>query len=136
VNHRLRIAMALVAVSGGFEFWTYVGVIENFAVVGDPQRVVLVGHRLAAGSEVDDAQAAVAECNFPLHVKTRPIGTTVGDDVRHVAHDARVGRGAVGVENSRYAAHKTSIARLLPARGQAPGEAPPGQEALLAVGPW
>src|ERR1017187_5854690 len=40
VNHRLRVAMALVAMSGGFEFRPYVGVIENFDVVGDPQRVV------------------------------------------------------------------------------------------------
>ena len=77
--------MALVAVSGGFELGTHVGVIEDFAVVGDPQRVVFVGHRLAAGGEVDDAQAAVAQGDFSLHVKSGSIGTAVRDDVRHAA---------------------------------------------------
>src|SRR5271165_2219037 len=116
MNDGFSVAMALIAVSSGFELGTDVGVIEDFAVVGDPQRFVLVGHRLAAGGEVNDAQTTVAEGDFALHIKPGAIRTAVRDDVRHGTDHARVGGVAVGTKNSRYAAHIISFA-LLPERG-------------------
>jgi hypothetical protein len=105
--------------AGSLEFGTDIGVVEDLAVVGDPHRVVFVGHRLAASDEVDDAKAPVAKGDFTLHVKPRSIGSAVRDDVGHRAHYAHVGGSAVGIQEARYAAHDVSTARRPLARGPA-----------------
>ena len=117
------VAVALVAMTGSLELGTNVGVVEDFAVVGDPQRVVLVGHGLAAGGEVDDAEAAVAQGNFTLHVETGAVGPTMRDDIGHRPDDARVG-GTPSVFRKPAMPHMTfSTARRPRARGSAPGAA-------------
>ena len=48
VHYGFGIAMALIAMAGGFQLRTQVRVIEDLAVVGDPEESVLVGHRLGS----------------------------------------------------------------------------------------
>jgi len=97
--------VALVAVAGSFELGTNVGVVKYFAVVGDPDCVVLVGHGLAASGEVDDAEAAVAEGDFSTNIMAGAVRAAVGDDIGHPADEALVGWGAVGVQKSGDATH-------------------------------
>ncbi len=118
VDGGLGVAVALVAVSRGFKLRADVGVIVDLAVVRDPERVVLIRHRLTAGGEVDDAQPPMAQRDFTMHVESGCIGTAVGDDVRHRANHTSVGGGAVRVQESRYATHKTSIAPPPPTGGR------------------
>ena len=104
------IAMTLIAMSRGFEFGTNVGVIEDLAVVGNPQRVVFIAHRLAAGREIDDAQAAMTDCYLSLHVEAVGVRSAVGDDIRHSADEPRIGRCAVSVNEACDAAHISVLA--------------------------
>jgi hypothetical protein len=59
VHYRFGIAVCSIAVAGGFQSRTQIRVIEDFAVVDNPQRAVLIAHGLRAGRDVDDAQAAM-----------------------------------------------------------------------------
>ena len=60
VEDRFGVAASLVAMTGLFELWPDLSVIEDLAVVDDPEVAVFVGHRLMAAGEIDDAQPAVA----------------------------------------------------------------------------
>src|SRR5204863_6189321 len=55
------VAGGAVLVSGPLQFRTDIRMVEDFAVVDDPQRAVLIGHGLLPGGHVDDAQPAVAQ---------------------------------------------------------------------------
>ena len=58
VRQQLRVAVRAEAVAAGFEVGTHLGVLEQFAVVHDCDGTVLVGDRLPAVCQADDAQAA------------------------------------------------------------------------------
>src|SRR5690606_1103943 len=59
----LGIGARIEAVPLGFERAAQLDVIEDFAVVDDPDRLVLVVDRLRAAFEIDDAEPGVAEAN-------------------------------------------------------------------------
>src|SRR5581483_1519886 len=63
MKNRLGIAARAVHVTGRFENWTKSGVVINFAVVGDPYRLVFVRHRLVAAGEVYDRESAMTEAD-------------------------------------------------------------------------
>ena len=50
-----------VAMAFGLELFPQLGLVVELAVVGDPDRAVLVGHRLGAAGDVDDRQPAMSE---------------------------------------------------------------------------
>ncbi len=83
VDHGFGIAGGAIAVPGLFQLRAYGRVVEDLAVVDDPQAAVLVGHRLLAGGQVDDAQAAVAQMSPSVLVVTEGIGTTM---LQHRSH--------------------------------------------------
>src|ERR1700722_15310889 len=77
--------------AGPFEGGTQIGVIENFAVVGNPERAILVGHRLMAGAYINDAEAGGAEGGESITIKAAAVRAAVMDDAGH-AREQRVGR--------------------------------------------
>src|SRR5712691_8015724 len=85
------------------------GVVENFAVVGDPERAILVGHRLVAGGEVDDAQPAVAKSGIGIDVVAEVVRSTVAKGASHVFKDGGGFPIGTGPRESRYATHTFSV---------------------------
>ena len=83
-----------VAVSG--QFAPQILVVVDAAVPGDGQTQVGVDHRLRAGlGQVDDLQAAVAECDPALRPHARRIRATRGHRLGHGRHRGNIGRSAV-----------------------------------------
>ena len=78
---------AAIAVPGLFQLRAHGGVIEDFAVVDDPQAAVLVGHRLLASGQVDDAQAAMAQMSPSVLMVTEGIGTAMLQHRCHALYD-------------------------------------------------
>ena len=89
------IAAGAVLMAGLLQGGTEVGVIEDFAVIGDPQCAVFVGHGLVAPDDIDDAEAAVAQGGEGIAVVAGAVGAAMTEDVRH-ASEQRVGRGGGG----------------------------------------
>src|SRR5439155_17365743 len=57
---------------------------EELAVVREPDRAVLVRHRLAArGAEVEDGEPAVGEAETAVAVEALVVGPAVGEGARH-----------------------------------------------------
>ena len=81
-------------------------VIEDFAVERDPDRAVLIGHRLPAARDVDDAQTGVSERRPRLAVDPIRIGPAMPQYRDHVGHAMRVDF-SVCPRNSRNATHVT-----------------------------
>jgi hypothetical protein len=81
----------------GFELKPNICVVEDFAVIGNPDRIVFIGHGLAAGREIDDAEAAVPESNLATNAKAGSVRPAMRNEVGHSAHDALVGRNTIGV---------------------------------------
>ena len=71
--------------------------IVDLAVVGDVERAVFIGHRLVAGSDVDDAEAAVAQADAPVDENPFIVRTAMSDHIAHAfsaqsrQHDAATG---------------------------------------------
>ena len=82
-----------------------VGVVVDLAVEDQPERVVLVGHRLVAGGEVDDAETAEPEADGVVRgdVEAVGVGAAVGDGGGHGAQLALVDARAVRAERDRAA---------------------------------
>src|SRR6516162_9160283 len=54
VKNGFGVAVRFVAMSGGFQRRPECGVIEDFAVIGDPDGFVFVGHRLGPAGKIDN----------------------------------------------------------------------------------
>ena len=83
-------------------------VVVDLAVLGGPDAAALVGERLVAALDVDDAQAAGAERQAVLEHEAVVVGPAVLDDARHPREDLAAERGArpaVERERSGDAAH-------------------------------
>ncbi len=81
-------------------------VVVDLAVVGQPDRVVLVGHRLMAClAQVDDRQAPVSEPDRPVEVKALVVGPAVSDAARGPAQRLAIDRRAVITNCSCDSAH-------------------------------
>ena len=61
------------------------GEVVGLAVVGDPDRAVLIGEGLVAPLDVDDAQPAVAQPGPAVGVDPLVVGTAVDDGPAHPA---------------------------------------------------
>src|SRR5689334_3115567 len=68
------------------------GVVVDLAVEDQPQSLVLVGHRLIAGEQVDDAQATEAEADVGLDVETVGVRPAVAEGVGHRPERRRLHR--------------------------------------------
>ena len=63
MDDHLGVAVRAEAVPARLELGADVGEVVDLAVEDDPDRAVLVGERLIAGREIDDAQAAMPEAD-------------------------------------------------------------------------
>lgn len=88
--------------------------VVDLAVGGDPDRVVLIGHRLLTGvGAVDDRQPAVPERDPPgsAHRGVPSVWSTVPQRVRH-AGDRRLVGGKLVVDPSAAPAMPHTLAPL------------------------
>ena len=66
------------------ELAAQLAIVVEHAVVRDPDRAVLVGHRLVAtGSQVDDREPAIAEADAVTRVPALVVGAAMAHGVRH-----------------------------------------------------
>jgi hypothetical protein len=70
-------------VTPGEQLLAELGIIEQLAIEGDPDRPVLVGDRLSTPGEVDDREATGAEDHAGLGVKLLVVRPPVGDGAGH-----------------------------------------------------
>ena len=109
-----------VAVAGALQLRPQIRVVEDLAVVGDPPRVVFVGHRLGAGGQIDDAQPAMAEVHPVVFKESAVIGSAVANDLCHAPHYGATETGAApeiqetgdATHNSGHAGTSVSFPRL------------------------
>ena len=110
VDDRFRVAACLVTVSARLEVAADLGMVVDFAVVRDPDRVVLVGERLLPRAQIDDAQTAMGEGRDAVAVESCFVRAAIRHDV---AHRRRTRRRAfiktIGGDYSRNAAHKVIL---------------------------
>ena len=105
MENRLGVAVGFVLVAGAFEFRAEGSMIEDFAVVSNPQAAIFVGHGLLAGGKVDDAETAMAEVQTIIGEEPKFIGSPVRDLGSHPFQD-RVSSGSAGAsKKAYYAAH-------------------------------
>src|SRR5947209_2629316 len=73
VNDCLGVAPSRVTMSCFLEFRTKRGMVENLAVVGDPDRARFVRHRLVAAGNVDNAESPMSEVRDSVLVNAVPV---------------------------------------------------------------
>src|SRR5579884_1451585 len=107
VDDDLRIAGGREAVAPREQVPPQLPVVEDLAVVHDPDRPVLVGDRLVAACEVDDAQPAAAQPRGAAQVQARCVGAPVRERLGHaLQHGPRRRRArAVGDDPADAAGH-------------------------------
>src|SRR5688500_7837900 len=91
-----------------FERGTELAVVENLAVVDDPERTVFIAHRLMPTFGVDDGKPTVAE--YGPRVDERPIAvrTAMCEGGAHCRHALpRIARQ--GASNGEYTADATHV---------------------------
>ena len=83
VQDGFGVAMGCVAMAGGFQARAEIGVVEDLSVVDNPETAVFVGHRLMAGGDVDNAEAAMAQRRTGIVVKAVVVGSAMRDSGGH-----------------------------------------------------
>ena len=83
MDPRLGVAARRQAMPAGQELPAQLGILEQLAVEGDPDRAVLVADRLPAAGQVDDRQPPGPERHARLDVELLVVGTAVGDRAGH-----------------------------------------------------
>ena len=83
MDPRLGVAAGGQAVPAGQELLAQLGILEQLAVEGDPDRAVFVGDRLPAPGQVDDRQPPGPQRHARLDVELLVVGTAVGDRAGH-----------------------------------------------------
>ena len=82
VQDGFGVAAGAVSMAGLFEGGTEIGVIEDLAVIGDPEGAVFVGHGLVAAGDIDDAEAAVAQGGEGIAVVAGAVRAAMADRCR------------------------------------------------------
>src|SRR5215813_3463084 len=101
------IASRPIAVPAGLESRTKSGVIVDLAVVGDPDRLVLVCHRLMSASHVHDRQSPMPQAHRSLGPKPFAVRPPMAQDVAHAFHTRLVHEfPGVQTDDACYAAHE------------------------------
>src|SRR6185295_10164175 len=91
------------------QFLAQFDVIENLAIINDPQRSVLITDRLLSRLQIDDAEARVSQRDLIAKINTKLIGTTMTDHRQHLPDHVSVNRFPFGqVKDASYATHQFS----------------------------
>ncbi len=103
----------------GEEILADLGEIIDFPVHHDPDRPVLVGHRLVTGDEVDDAQAAHPQGGLSIDMEALVVGPAVDQGAGHPLEKVRgAGVESPAVDESADAAHGVHFKRIRSKRPQ------------------
>ena len=106
VDDDLGIGVRVETVPALLEHAAQLDVVEDLAVVGDPDGLVFVVDRLRAAREVDDAEARVAEAETGLEMEARAVRSTMPQRRHHALQQVAIRRRLRRVEvESRESAH-------------------------------
>ena len=111
VEDDLGVAVGCEAVPLGLEAGAEFLEVVDFAVEGDPDGLVLVGHGLPAAVKVDDAQAPLAEPDLAVDVDALSVRSAVGDVGTHSFQEDRLDSGLLRINNACNAAHTAASPR-------------------------
>ena len=90
MQYGLRVAVRAIDVAARFQGFAEIRVIVNLAVVDDVERAVLVGHRLMARRDINDAQTAVAQAHTPVNEDALVVRPAMRNHVAHAFEHAHV----------------------------------------------
>ena len=90
MDDRFRVTLRRERVTAGLEAVPECLVVVNFPVVDDPSLPGLVGHRLEARVQIDDAESLVGEDTVIEFLHRIRIGPAVTQDVVHLADQIHV----------------------------------------------
>src|SRR5262245_28871982 len=99
MEYGLAVAGGLQGVTASLDVGAQRLVVVDLAVEDEPERAILVGDRLPAAGEVDDAQPADAQTGVTAEFETVVIGPAVTDRGGHPGHDVAV-RRAIEIHDS------------------------------------
>ena len=112
VNDDLRVALRGEAVASRGQLGPQLGEVEDLAVEDGPDRLVLVGQRLVAPLQVDDAEAAHPDRRAAAEVEAAVVGAAVANDLDHapqrVFGDRR--RLGEGIDDAADSTHRYATA--------------------------
>src|SRR5208282_893519 len=91
------------------EIRAQIAIVIDFTVEGNPDGLVLVGDRLVAAGQVNDAQAPIPQAQRAVQVKALVVRPTMHHRVRSALERNRISRLArTEIEDATNAAHKGS----------------------------
>jgi hypothetical protein len=83
MKDNLGIGLGGELVSPTEEIFSQFEVVKDLAIEGDPERGILVAHRLVAASEVNDTEPGVRETNATLHMESGIVRAAVRKHTHH-----------------------------------------------------
>ena len=126
VEDHLRVGVGAEPVAPSHEVGPEVLEIVDLPVEDDPDRAVLVRHRLVAGgAEIDDAETPVREAHRPLAVDPGIVWAAMGLDRIHALQDLAL-HGASPDRSRACRRCRTCQSPIRPARGSRARGRPPG----------
>ncbi len=85
--------------------------VVQLAVVGHPDRTVLVRQRLGTAGHVDDREPPMPQRRRPIDVESLAVRAPVPERGRHPLQDAPVGPPSIVADVARDSAHALSVVR-------------------------
>ena len=84
---------------------SYLEFIVELAVIGDPDRAVLIGHRLGASFEIDDGEATMPKRHGTVAVEAIAVRASMCQLGRHPDQEVKVGGKAFAIHETGDPAH-------------------------------
>jgi hypothetical protein len=89
---------------------TELGIVEDFAVINNPEGLVLVMDRLIPATEINDTQTGMGQAGDPIQIKAEGIRPAVTEKAYHPPQE-RIGRGIVKIYYSGNSTHELRLQR-------------------------
>src|SRR5437867_11546649 len=97
MEDRFRVASSPVAVPLRLKLWSEGRMVINLAVEDDPDRLVLVRHRLVAASHIHDRQPPMSQPARPFHPEPLVVRPPMAQGITH-PRQARLIRSNVWIQ--------------------------------------
>ncbi len=106
MHQTFRVGHGLVAMPFGLELRPDLQLVVQLSVVRDPDRAVLVGHRLGAAGQVDDRQPTMPQGRRTGAVESIAIGPAMRQRGRHPLDDRAIRPLPCSIHETGYATHR------------------------------
>src|SRR5262249_16692527 len=83
VDDRFSVRRTAIAVAALFQHRAQFGVVVDLAVEGDPDRIVFVGHGLAAPAQIDYGQSSMPKPDRTVYQDTGVVRAAMGERIPH-----------------------------------------------------